>query len=106
MSFLLFRWVEKMKKNIFYLDVICFMIMITNGSATATSIFGPTQYIRTTGPKNVYTATYAATPGPGIITIVNLHPHSGWHQEAPLEGISANLITGCNEKFIIQIFAL
>ncbi len=60
-----------MKKSGFNLAVVCFLLLATAGSAMGSSIFGPKKYIRTTGPKDVYTENYAATPGPGLITILN-----------------------------------
>ncbi len=60
-----------MKKRMFIMAAACVFLLATNCAATAASIFGPNQYIRTTGPKNVYTATYSASPGPGLITILN-----------------------------------
>ncbi|MBC2717662.1 MAG: PASTA domain-containing protein, partial [Desulfobacteraceae bacterium] len=34
-------------------------------------IFGPGQFVRTTGKPNVYTETFIATPGEGFLTVIN-----------------------------------
>lgn len=48
-----------------------FSAIFSPAFATEVTVFGPTQYVRTTGPPNVYTDTFSALPKEGTLIIEN-----------------------------------
>ena len=61
-----------MKKSLMITFVVLSgLLLINTASAVEVTLFGPEQYLRTKGPANVYTDTFSATPGKGILVIKN-----------------------------------
>ena len=57
-----------MKKSIMITLCIFLSLFLGTASAGEVTMFGPKQYIRTTGAPNVYTDTFSTIPGEAKLT--------------------------------------
>lgn len=63
-----------MKKNIYLQFLILFITIgffINTSSANSVSVLGPKQYLRTSGSPDVYSDSFLAAPGQGLLVIKN-----------------------------------
>jgi RHS repeat-associated protein len=60
-----------MKKTIIITLFLFLSFLIGTSFAVEVTLFGPNQYVRTTGPANVYTDTFSAIPGEARLIVKN-----------------------------------
>ena len=61
-----------MKRFILSLSfILIFTIVNLSSAAFAATIFGPTQYVRTTGAPDIYSDIFQATAGPALLIVTN-----------------------------------
>ena len=60
-----------MKKNILVSLYILLWLFVSTSFAAEITVFGPNQYLRTTGAPNTYTDTFSAIAGEGSLIVKN-----------------------------------
>ncbi|MBN1843575.1 MAG: hypothetical protein JW883_15010 [Deltaproteobacteria bacterium] len=70
-------------------------VFLGTASAVEVTLFGPNQYLRTSGPPDVYTDTFSAIPGQGMLIVRNGNWDGGHRVE---DGVRSATVTVNGEE--------
>lgn len=94
-----------MKKTVFVTLFLLIGLFISTSFAAEVTVFGPNQYLRTTGAPNIYTDTFSAIPKEGKLIIKNGDEDGGHRISSAKVLVNGEELFGTND-FNQQIYHL